>query len=86
MPATRGDIERWLKTMRDEGYTHMIVKCDDFEYRGNPDDSCCYPVYVKLEEDVAEIEEANNDRTMEVYSANHTDEEQLAEFRARHYD
>ena len=85
MPATRADIQGWLTEARSREATHLIVKCDSFDFRG-PESRCCYPVYVSPDEDVREIETKNDDRTMEVYSMRLTDEEQLAEARAFHYD
>jgi hypothetical protein len=87
MPATRADINGWLDRLYDdENVTHMIVKCDTFDYRGNPGDKCCYPVYVDVTDDVRTVEAENKDKTQEVYSASHTREEQMAEGRAFHYD
>lgn len=87
MPATRADINKWLdKLYEDSDLTHMIVKCDSFDYHGNAGDQCCYPLYVDKDQNVRTVDEKNNDRTMEVYSRNHTREEQMAELRAYHYD
>jgi hypothetical protein len=84
MAANRMDIERWLKKLyEDDSLTHMIVVCDDFDWED-------YPVYVSKHEDVrkkkAEFAEKSMQRVMEVYSRNHTLEEQMAERRAFHYD
>jgi hypothetical protein len=86
MPATRQDISKWLdKLFADENLTHMIVKCDTFDAaRGDSD--CDYPVYVTKDQDVREVERENGDRTMEVYSRNHTKTKQMVERRAFHYD
>jgi hypothetical protein len=64
----------------------MIVKCDTFDYRGDPEAPCCYPVYVTSDENVREIERANQDTTREVYSMALTDDEQLAERFSFHFD
>jgi hypothetical protein len=58
----------------------MIIKCDG-SFHG-----CCYPVYVDADQDVHDVERINDDRTMEVYSRNHTREEQLSVRRAFNYD
>lgn len=84
MAASRQDIAGWLDEMYgNENITHMIVVCDTFDF----DD---YPVFVSKGEDVqekeAEFRGKEMQRVMEVYSRNHTKEEQLAERRAFHYD
>lgn len=80
--ADRHEIEGWLDRLyADPSCTHMIVKCDTFEAHGEG----CYPVYVQAGEDVR-ARAAAGDRTMEVYSAAHTREEQMRERRAFHYD
>lgn len=66
MPATRADLAQWFDEGVEQGATHMVVKCDDFEYRGNPDDECCYPVYASSKKEAQEIE-ARGDPTKEVY-------------------
>lgn len=86
MPATRSVIEGWLREARDQGATHLVVRCDSFDYRGGASDSCCYPVYVMPGEDVRKITDGGGDRLMEVYSMRLTDEYQLRESRAFHYD
>lgn len=76
------DIQRWLDKLYDpEGeYTHMVVRCDTFEYRGSPYDKCCCPVYfiAKSFEDAYKQANDAGDRVMEVYSRSHTREEQAA--------
>lgn len=82
MAASRTDILRWLADLyADDDRTHMIVKCDSFDAP-----NCCYPVYVTKGEKVREVDAANGDRTMEVYSANLTVAEQMGQARARNYD
>lgn len=83
MAATREDITRWLRAMRADGATHLIVKCDGF---GDPLGDCCYPVYVMPGEDARQVASENRDRTMEVYSAGLSDDYQLAERRAFHWE
>lgn len=82
--TTREMLSRWLDQLYgNKNLTHMIVVCDTFDY----DD---YPVYISSDEDVKEKEAEyagkNMQKVMEVYSRNHTREEQLAERRAFHYD
>lgn len=88
MPATLAQIKGWLSKAQSEGATHMLVRCDSFDYRGSPGDSCCYPVSVMPGEDVREKVDSGGDRLMEVYSltGKHSIESQLRETRARHYD
>jgi hypothetical protein len=80
MPASRDDIRRWLDAARAENATHLIVKCDTFDYTGGRSDGCCYPIPVRHGEDVREKAVANGDRLMEIYSltGTHSVEEQLA--------
>lgn len=77
MPASRADLSRWYDDAP-PGATHMVVRCDDFEYRGDPRDTCCYPVYVMPGEDVREVADREGDRTMEVYSYRLTKDEQIS--------
>lgn len=84
MAASRKDINGWLDRLYEsDAYTHMIVVCDTYDWED-------YPVYVKKNEDVKDREAyfktASMQRVMEVYSKNHTREEQMAEHRAFHYD
>lgn len=66
MPATRADLTRWFDEGVERGASHMVVKCDDFEFRGSPDDQCCYPVYASSKREAVEIE-GRGDPTKEVY-------------------
>lgn len=87
MPATQQVLSRWFDEGLSLGASHMIVKCDDFDYRGNEDDQCCYPVYVSPGQDVRKIDHENTDRTMEVYSfAIPKDEQIRAAGRVFNYD
>lgn len=84
MTATRQDITGWLqKLYANDDYTHMIVACDTYDHDN-------FPVYVTKDEDVKEREKELRSHDMqmvdEVYSKNHTLEEQMAEHRAFHYD
>lgn len=88
MPATASIIRGWLEKLywHESQYTHLIIRCDRFDYHGDPRDSCCYPVYVKRGEDVREKVSKGGDRLMEVYSASHGLEEQMAQPRVFNYD
>lgn len=84
MAATRNTINGWLDRLyADENLTHLIVVCDDFDMED-------YPAFVHKTEDVhkraTHFREASMQRVMEVYSRNHTREEQMSEQRAFHYD
>lgn len=61
----------------------MVVKCDQFDYRGDPADQCCYPKYHTDPDDVLKTM-AHGDRTMEVYDLSLSIDEQMAERRAWH--
>lgn len=91
MPASRSLILRWLEEAKANGATHLVVRCDTFDYHGDAGDSCCYPVFVTEtnEDDVRkEAVGSGGDRLMEVYSltGKHTVEAQMRERRAFHYD
>lgn len=45
MAATRTDVERWIKTAKEMGATHIISVCDTFYWED-------YPVYVMPNEDL----------------------------------
>lgn len=47
MAATREDVDRWIKTAKEKGATHIISVCDTFDW----DD---YPVYVMPGENIEE--------------------------------
>lgn len=79
MAASYEEIKTWFQEgAKDPKNTHMIIVCDTFDY----DD---YPVYVKKTEDVHEVEEARNrksmQRVMEVYNLQNDMEEQLSRSR-----
>lgn len=67
MAATRQDVDRWIKSAKDMGATHIISVCDTFDY----DD---YPVYVmpsdNLEEKKSEYSGKNMQRINEVITVN----------------
>lgn len=88
MPATRATLSRWFDEGVEKGHTHMIVRCDDFDYHGNPDDPCCYPVYMTKDGEDSVREEAHHgggDRLMEVYDLRMDKEEQFAQRRTFNY-
>ena len=81
---SRAAIGSWLHQLyADADLTHMLVVCDTFDWND-------YPVYVTRHQDVREREkyyrDASMQRVMEIYSANHSWEAQMAEDRAFHYD
>lgn len=81
MPATRHDIASWFMEAQDGGARWLVIKCDEFDYRGAPSDKCCYPVALNRAEEVWKTIE-NGDRTMEVYDLSLPIEEQFAQGRA----
>lgn len=83
MPVSRHDIMGWLQEAQDGGARWLVVKCDWFDYRGDPSDKCCYPVALTRADEVWKTIE-NGDRTMEVYDLSLKVEEQMAEGRAWH--
>lgn len=63
MSTTRDEIARWITNGQNNGSTHMLVMHDWF-------DGSDYPVYVRPDQDVDEVEEekrGDGDRVMEVY-------------------
>lgn len=77
--AQLNEIKDWFETglKSKEGYTHMLVVCDTFNYED-------YPVYVKPSEDVKKVEEKYSkdmQRVMEVYSLTASLDEQLSKKR-----
>lgn len=94
MPASRSTILRWLNKAKEQGATHLVIRCDQFDYSGDPSDGCCYPVFVMPNEapDEQRVREraygSGEDRLMEVYSLTglHSIEDQMRERRAFHYD
>lgn len=80
--TTKEDIKRWLSLAK-EDHSHMIVVCDTFDYTD-------YPVYVKITENVKEIEAKYSDsqkmsRVMEVYNLKKDINIQLKEHRSFNY-
>jgi hypothetical protein len=97
MATTKDDIRRWVARIP-EGCTHMIVATDTFDYEDYPvyfvpgertkmEDGV--KVELSLHEVMAEYSNANKmSKVMEIYSftGKYTLEEQLAEYRAWHFD
>lgn len=84
MAATKLEIQGWLdKLYAEDHLTHMLVVCDTYDWSD-------YPVYVTNEQDVRAVVDAHKDlnmqKVMEVYSRTYSVEDQLAEYRAFHYD
>ena len=83
MAATREDIKRWLGQARDLGASHMVVMCDTLDYED-------YPIFVMPGDDPRVHQDqkhpGNMQTVMECYSMALSDEEQLAEHRALHWD
>ncbi|MGV8130482.1 MAG: hypothetical protein ACP5N7_00085 [Candidatus Pacearchaeota archaeon] len=75
-------ISEWFDKGIKLGATHMIVVCDTFSH----DD---YPVYVKPDEDVREIEKKyqykNMQMVMEVYNLSDDKEKQMKQHRCFNY-
>lgn len=100
MAATRNDIAGWLREARAQGATHMIVVCDTFDWDDFPvfvmPDEDVREVEARLVQPNGSrttygggtpVTTAwSSQRVMEVYSMRLTDEEQLRERRAFHYD
>ena len=81
MAATREKIRRWLETARERGATHMVVRCDTFDWED-------YPSYIMPGDDPKKLRDSPGEmqKVMECYSMALSDEEQLAEFRALHWE
>jgi hypothetical protein len=82
--TSKEEIRDWFQSGVRQGATHMIVACDTFKYED-------FPVYVHPGENPkTRSEEYNNPpnmlKLMEVYALHLDMEEQLAEFRAMHFD
>jgi hypothetical protein len=83
MRTTQEDIKRWFEEGIRQKATHMIVVCDTFDHSD-------YPVYVKKDEDVREVENKNNNpgnmtRVMEVYNLKKDMNPQLGQMRCFEY-
>ena len=78
MATTRKMIRRWLVNMKNQGYSHMIVAADTFDYSDYPIGVHAKDVHERLNH----IRSAPMSRIMEVYDLNMDFEEQLNEHRA----
>lgn len=72
-------IKGWFECAEIEGASHMIVKCDTFDFED-------YPVFVRPGEDPRQIDRENEDRTMECYKISLGWEAQAKEHRAQNWD
>lgn len=79
MAAQLADIKNWFESAEAQGATHMIVKCDTFDWED-------YPVYVMPGEDPRTVNSENPDRTMECYKISLGWESQSKEYRAGNWD
>jgi len=74
-------LKYWFKNGVDRGATHMIVVCDTFDWSD-------YPVYVRPEENVREVEakyKSNMQKVMEVYKLSLDMNSQMSVPRAFYY-
>lgn len=82
MTTTRDEIRGWLSAERATGATHMIVVCDTFDHED-------YPVFVKPDENVREVEARfngkNMQRVIEVYNLGLPIDPQLSAGRCFNY-
>jgi len=83
MPASAAAIRTWLNEASDGGARWVVIKCDQFEYRGDPSDDCCYPVPLTRASEVHKVM-GNGDRTMEVYDLALSIDSQMKETKAWH--
>lgn len=88
MGTTKEEIGRWFDSGKTCGATHMIVICDTWDWEDEP-------TYVMPGEDAAkrcrDIDERykrgeSTIKVMEVYAMHLPKEEQLSEFRAKHFE
>lgn len=81
MAASKEDIVGWFKSGKEQGYTHMIVVCDTYDW----DD---YPVYVSADENArdkyAEYTSGKHSmqKVMEVYNLSQNMDKQMSQRRA----
>lgn len=81
MAASRADLRHWFREGEADGYTHMIVVCDTFDYED-------FPVYIKaVNAGIAQKRAADEDakemqKVMEVYNLKMSLDAQMAEHRA----
>jgi len=81
--TTTADLSRWFDHGIEHGATHMVVVCDQLKFED-------FPLYVMPGEDVHAIVQREKDKTMqhvmEVYALHLDKVDQLAEYRAFHYE
>jgi hypothetical protein len=58
MAATREDVDRWIKTAKKMGATHIISVCDTFDWSD-------YPVYVMPEDNLDDVKAEYNHVNMQ---------------------
>lgn len=76
------EIRSWLNEGKDQGATHVLVVCDEFDHSD-------YPVFVLSGEDPREIAKEHSgemSRVMECYALHFDFEKQLNEPSAQHYE
>lgn len=80
--TTQHDIQEWFEDGVEQGATHLIVVCDEFDYED-------YPVYVmpgeKVHDKVSEYDAKSMQRVMEVYNLRMDMKRQLNEHRSFNY-
>ena len=80
---TREDINGWKKYGKTKKATHLIVVCDTFEYED-------YPVYVRKEQNVREVEKRfhgeNMQQVMEIYCYKYSFDDQSHDHRTFRYE
>lgn len=80
--TSKQEISAWFDMGVKDGYTHMLVICDTFDYED-------YPTYAKSKEEAVALEKTpgSMQRVMEVYILDPARKDsQLNEFRARNFD
>jgi hypothetical protein len=78
MSTTVDTLRDWFNTGLQQGATHMVIKCDTFDYED-------YPVYVSRGTD-PRSEQGGSDRVMECYSMAIPFAQQASEYRAYHWE
>lgn len=82
MTTLRADIKKWLEEAKRVNATHMIVVCDKFDWSD-------YPIFVMKGEDVrqvvAEYDNKNMQKVMEVYNLSMDIDKQLEQPMAFNY-
>jgi hypothetical protein len=86
MPATRAVLSAWFDVGVEQGKTHMVVRCDSFDFRGGESDGCCYRIYCDSGEQARKAASGGGDRLMEVYNLRKPKDPQFAVGRVFDYD